>query len=195
MTTPKNDHLCKHVLTISYVCMTATCASMLSPRIKPRYRRLESIVSTDWARPAENPSGTIFDQSLFHVFECKAQPNLSIICESPRQIDLSFFVPRNILFWRTFPSMKKYLFFLWQVLPTKLLKKIFLMGLFAWPFEICKLKGQVLLFSVLFRSLPWAFRMLKFMSFAVFPDRILDLGTFGSGFKLQSLKIAFSCLV
>ena len=37
--------------------------------------------------------------------------------------------------------------------------------------------------------------MLKFMSFAVFPDRILDLGTFGSGFKLQSLKIAFSCLV
>ena len=47
MTTPKNDHLCKHVLTISRVYMTNTCASMFSPRIEHQYRRLESIVSTD----------------------------------------------------------------------------------------------------------------------------------------------------
>ena len=63
--------------------MTTTCVNMFSPRIEPRYRRLKTIVATNSAKLAGDPSGTIFDKSLFLFFECKTQPNLSIICESP----------------------------------------------------------------------------------------------------------------
>ena len=72
-----------------------------------------------------------------------------------------------------------------QALPEKN-KTFFLMGLLAWPLKICKLKGQAMALSVLFKLLSWAFRMLNFVFFAGFPDRTLNFGTFCSALKLHS---------